>query len=136
LQDFVIAVPDVSTNARNSKFVLLVRGTFDESRIRASAKAKGAIAQKYQGTDLFMGAHDQRDNAFAFLGGNLAVMGDIATVQRIIANRANPAPLNTTLSRLVSNVGPNNDMWFVSIMPGPYLANQVKEQANQPLPAQ
>lgn len=115
-----------------SQFALIARGGFDRGRIRASAQAKGATIKSYHGVDLFIGGQNDQANAFAFMGGGIAVMGDVNTVQQIIANRGTPAALDGTLQRLIANVGPNNDAWFVSVLPGSYLASHIPQQANQP----
>ena len=59
-------------------------------------------------------------------------MGDLSTVQQVIANRGTPAAPEGALQRLIASVGPNNDAWFVSALPGSYLASHIPQQSNQP----
>lgn len=136
LQDFVFATPGPDSAASRSKFVLLVHGNFDQNLIRAAAKSKGAAIQSYQGAELFINKSDHPGTAFAFSGGGVLIMGDIATVEQILANRGTTTPLDAGLQHLISTVGTNNDAWFASVMPGSFLANHIKEQANQPAAGQ
>lgn len=135
LEDFLFASPG-SSEGSESRFAVLVRGNFDKDRIRAMAKSKGAAIQKYQGVDVFVDRSEHQPTAFAFADAGVLVLGDIATVQQILGNRANPTPLNEPLQQLVSSTGANNDAWFVSRMPGAYLANHLKQQTSQPAAAQ
>ncbi len=135
LQDFVFASPGPSSGVAQSKFALLVRGTFDTSRIEASAKSKGASIQNYQGVDLVSNPSGQEAPAFAFPEVGVAVIGDIATVQEVIANRGNATALDAAMQQLVSSVSAN-DAWFASLMPGSYLAKHVKQETSQPMPGQ
>ncbi len=136
VQDFVFASPGPGAAGAQSKFALLVRGHFDQERIRAAAKAKGATLQNYQGANIFMGGPGNRENAFAFVSDDIAVLGDLATVQQILANRASQAALDPAVQQLIAAIGPNNDMWFVSTMPGSFLANHVKQHANSNVPVE
>ena len=135
LHDFVFATPGPSAAGATSSFALLVRGTFDESRIRAAARHNGSTIKNFAGIDLFLGPHNP-DNAFVFLNSGVAVMGDVATVEQILSNTAVGTGLDPALQTLVATVGANNDAWFASIMPGSYLANHVKQETNQPAAGQ
>lgn len=132
LQDFVFASAGPPNSGADSNFVVLVRGTFDQNHIRAMAKTKGASIENYRGVDLFIDKSDHRPTAFAFVDTSIAVMGDRATVQQILANRAHPTPLDPGLQQLVSTAAADNDAWFASVMPGSYLADQIKGQTQQP----
>ena len=136
VQDFVFASSGGNSANMQGNFALIVRGNFDQSRIRAAAEAKGSQIQNYQGVDLFVGGPNNRGNAFAFLSAGVAVLGDRDTVQQIVANRGTPTVLDGRLQRLIGMVGPNNDAWFASIMAGSYLADHLKQETNQPVAGQ
>lgn len=131
LQDVVLAASGPAADAAESHFAVIARGTFDGSRIRAAAQAKGGHAEMYHGVDLFTESSENRPTAFAFLGDGVAILGDVPTVRQIIANRDMHQTLNPTLETLISAIGPDNDVWFVSSMPGSYLADNFARNTNQ-----
>ena len=130
LHDFVFASAGPENDMAQSRFAVIVRGNFDQNHIRATAQTKGASVQNYHGYDLFISKSD-RHTAFAFTEAQIMVMGDVATVQQILANRAYHTGLDPQLQQMVSTVSAANDAWFASVMPGSYLADHVKQQANQ-----
>ncbi len=132
LQSFVIASTGVDSEGSQAKTAVIVRGTFDQSRIRTTAKTKGALIETYRGTALFINQSGHQLTAFAFPETGVLVMGEVATVEQVLANRGTPAALDPGLQQLVSSVGLNNDAWFASVMPGSYLANHVRHEMNQP----
>jgi len=134
LQDFVFASPGMDSGGRESKFAFIVRGSFDRRRIKTMASANGATIQKYHGVDVYVGGANSRGNGFAFLASDVAVMGDLATVQEILAHGGTAAPLDPTLQQLVTSVGLNSDAWFASVMPGGFLANHVQQETSQVVP--
>lgn len=136
LQSFVFASTEPRSDGAPSKFVVMVRGTFDQSRIRAMAKTKGALTESYRGVDLFIHQSRRQLTAFAFLDSGVLAMGDVASVEQVLANRGNPIPLDAGLQQLVSSAGANNDAWFASAMPGTYLADHVRQEMNQPAAGQ
>jgi hypothetical protein len=135
LQTFVFASPGPDNERTKPRFAILARGIFDRDRIGAAAKANGALVRPYEGIDLYMHGSKDRRTAFAFLDVGVAVMGDVASVRQIVANRGNPTTLDAVVRQSISNVG-MNDAWFVSTMPGSYLANHLKGETSQPVPAQ
>ena len=136
LQDFVFASPGPSSSPSSSKFVLLVRGAFDQPRIRAAALAKGSSIKNVSGFDLLISRGENAGHAFTFLASGIAVMGDIASVEQLVASGPSHPSLDPKLQSLVASVGPNNDAWFISLMPGSYLADHVKQETNQQSAAQ
>lgn len=131
LQDLVFASAEPSVDRKNPQFAILARGNFDEDRIGAAAKAKGAVAQTYQEVELFVNASKHEQTAFAFPEVGVFVFGDIGTVQQIIANRSNPTTLDPALQQLVSGAGADNDAWFASLLGGNYLNHHVNSNATQ-----
>ncbi len=136
LQSFVFASTGPGAEGSKPNFVVIVRGTFDQSRIRTMAKTKGASIESYRGADLYIHDSDHPPTALAFADTGVLVMGDVATVEQVLANRGNPTPLDPGLQQLVSSAGANNDAWFASVMPGAYLANHLRHEMNQPAAGQ
>ncbi len=133
LQDLIFCSPG-TMDGDTHRFAILARGYFDEERIDAAAKAKGTIVQTYQGVKLYVSRPNQQPG-FAFLDVGIAVLADRDTLQRIIGNRTNPSSLDPALQQLISKVGPNNDAWFASLVPGPYLGHGSNQNAHAPAQA-
>ena len=115
-------------DSKSSGFVL-VRGNFDQDRIRTAAKARGVSITSYQGVDLFTDGSSKNQNAFAFPDVDMAVAGDLASVQQVLQNRANPTTLDPAFQQLVTNAGTNSDAWFASIAPGSFLGNELRHES-------
>ena len=131
VQDVLFVSNGPGADESKPAFGILVRGNFDVSRIRKTVLEKGATVKSYQGVDIMVEASGHDRNAFAFLDVDIAVMGDIGSVQQMIANRANPAALDPALQQLVSAAGANHDAWFASLGAGPYLSHGFKREAGQ-----
>jgi hypothetical protein len=131
LQDFLFASPGpTGDNTQQPKFAILARGSFDQDRIKAAAQTKGAVIQTYQGVDMFVNTSGRQKTGFAFPDVGVAVLADVETLQQIIGNRANPTVLEPELQQLISKAGTENDAWFVSLMPGSYLARHANQNKN------
>jgi hypothetical protein len=128
LQHVLLVSVRPANDGRHS-FAVIARGTFDENRIAAAATAKGATVQNYQGVRLFVNREETRSTAFAFLDTGVAAMADLPVLERIIANRASPASVNSDLQGRIEAIGPENDAWFVSLDHGGALAQHILEEA-------
>ncbi len=133
LQYIIFSSPVANAHQMGSRFAILARGTFDQQRIIAIAKTKGGVVQTYQGVDLLVQPSGAQKTAVAFPQPGIAVMADLVTLQQIVASRASPTPLDAALQQQISKITPDSDAWFVSLMPGSFLANQIKEQTKQPM---
>jgi hypothetical protein len=129
LQHLMFASLGPASDGKHSPFAIFARGTFDEERIKAAATAKSAKVQNYQGVAMFVNQKSDNPTAFAFLDTGVAVMADLPTLQQIIANRTAPAPLNPDLASKIEATGANNDIWFVSLKQGGFLAKHMMEEA-------
>jgi hypothetical protein len=131
LQQVLIAATEPTGNGNPSKVAVLARGTFDQDRIRAAAKAKGIASRPFQGVDLFVDKSDHNGpNAFAFLDEGTGVMGDTESVQQVIANRGAATVLDPALQAAITRTASENDVWFVSSLSGDFLAHHVNAQVN------
>lgn len=131
VQDALIVSNGPTSNTSKPAFAVLVRGNFDQDRIKNTLLAKGATVQPYQGVSILLESSSQHQNAFAFLDVDIAAMGDLGSVQQMIGNRANPTSLDPALQQLVSATGASSDAWFASLGSGSFLANNFRHQAGQ-----
>ena len=106
------------------RFAVLARGNFDQSRIKAAAQKNGSVVQSFQGIDLMVENKGHGQTAFAFPDVDLAVMGDLLSVEQVIQNRSQPASLDSALQDQISAIEAN-DAWFASIVPASSLAANV-----------
>jgi hypothetical protein len=137
LQSFVFASPGPAPNKTQSGFVVVARGNFDPQLIRKQILSHGGAVQSISGVDVYVSSkQQQQQTAFAFPDVGLAVFGDLASVQQVIANRTNPSVLDANLQTLISKVSANNDAWFASILSGDYLTQHLNEATNQQVKSQ
>ncbi|MEI6669371.1 MAG: hypothetical protein WCP29_14560 [Acidobacteriota bacterium] len=118
--EYVVAFmgPKQGDTAANANGVVLARGKFDQARLEAFAKEKGATVEDYKGKRLIKpGAHDtdrQDDQAekhaqafaVAFLEGGLVAIGGDAAVRRVIdgaASKAKSARDNAEMMKMVAD---------------------------------
>src|SRR3954454_16208776 len=126
LKSLILASSSGTADKSRRAFVLLGRGAFDESRIRAVAVAKGSVVQPYEGTDMFLPAKG-RGNAFAFVGPDTIALGDQASVQQVISNRTQASRIDTQLQQLITAASADNDIWFASRVPLSTFAQRLQE---------
>lgn len=134
LNELLFATSGPGSDNTQPTFVILARGSFDQNRIEAKAKGKGAVVESYQGVRLIINNRgDHQGTAVAFLGGGIAVMGDRATLRQLVAGRVNPTVLDPALQDQVVKVSAGNDAWFASLVPGSYLAHHLEHETSQPM---
>jgi hypothetical protein len=107
---------------RRNSFAMLARGTFDEQRILSHAQAAGATVQTYQGVQMMVNPSSNEQTAFAFLDTGIAALADVATLRKIILNRATPQTLDPALRSKIDMVGADNDIWFAALTGADFLA--------------
>ena len=134
LRSLVFENSGPANGGAQSRFAILARGNFDSGRIMDVAKAKGAAVQTYGGVDLLLPHGDRQATAVAFPDPGVAIMADLVTIHRILANRAVPSTLDPALQQKIDQVS-NNDAWFVSLTGGSFLNRHIAGEKNGP-PAQ
>ncbi len=132
VQDVLFVSTGAASELGRDGFGILVRGNFDQNRIKTTLLAKGGTIQSYQGVNVLIDKSSHGGNAFAFLDVDIAAMGDLASVQQMIANRANPSVLDPALQQLVLSAGANHDAWFASLGAGSFLAEGLRHQQAGP----
>lgn len=131
VQDAIFFSAGPGTSGSNSRFGVLVRGNFDHARVTNTVLAKGATVQSYQGVQLLVNSSSHGNSAFAFADVDIAAVGDLATVEQVITNRANPSNLDPALQQLISTAGTDHDAWFASITSGSFLSGKLPAQTGQ-----
>jgi hypothetical protein len=132
LESVVIAGVAGSSGKQHLPGVLLARGTFDQSKIKSAAIAKGAVVQTLSGVEMYLQPNGRGKNAFAFLDSNVFATGSLAALQQTIANRLTPSPLDPKLQALIAQASADNDFWFASVVPASQFAGHLQPEAGQP----
>ncbi len=132
LQSVVFASSGPAANKAQSAFVVLARGNFQPQIIGKQILSNGGALQNIGGVDVYISKHDgQQQTAFAVPDTGIAVFGDLASVQQVIANRASSPVLDPNLQSLIAKVSADNDAWFASILPGSYLTQHINDATGQ-----
>ena len=133
LESVIVAGILSTTGKQNTEAVVLARGTFDQSKIRSAALAKGAAVQTFSGVDLYVTGAGNHKNAFAFLESNVFATGSMNELQQAVATRSTPVNLNPQLQQLISQAGTDNDIWFASTVPASRFATHLEPEMDQSL---
>jgi hypothetical protein len=131
LDSVIFAGVSSATGKQNMEGIVLARGTFDQSKIRSAALAKGAVVQTFSGVDLYVGGGGNHKNAFAFLESNVFATGSMTQLRQAVANRSKPVSLNAHLQELIFQAGTANDIWFASIVPASRFASHLEPEMDQ-----
>jgi hypothetical protein len=98
--------------------LILARGNFNIEKIAELAKTDGKQkVQKYNGATLVLDPKNMHASAMAFIGTNIAVVGDLASVKAAVDRRSFPSSVNPELTNKVNSLSNSQDMWAVSIAP-------------------
>src|SRR3954453_17703375 len=85
LNELLFATSGPGSDNTQPAFVIIARGSFDQNRIEAKAKVKGAAVESYQGVRLILNdGTNHHGVGVAFLDGGIAVMADRATLRQIV----------------------------------------------------
>lgn len=128
--------------------LVVVRGTFDITRITRLAEGQGAVSSLYRGVQVWAPKPKDQpaEGTVAFLDPTLAVFGGEAMVKAAIdAKLSGPAELPAALANKLQQWSASNDAWFVStasfrelgvgktgqnaILPGGLTVDSIKEAA-------
>ncbi|MBI4893547.1 MAG: hypothetical protein HY821_23195 [Acidobacteria bacterium] len=94
--------------------VIVVSGTFDESKIGALMLQKGATVTSYAGVQLWKpGKAGQEDGAVAFIGSSIGVFGREAAVKASLDQRNKGTGLSKPLQDRIA-VWAKNDAWVIT----------------------
>ena len=107
-------------DGRDAGFVLL-RGRFDEARLEELARAHGAEVEEYAGRRVWqLGDDPDGESAVTFLEPGLALIGDLASVRRVIDDRESGPSVtsNAELMTLVHEMHAGHNAWAVGQVEG------------------
>ena len=98
--------------------LVLARGTFKVDKISALAQAEGKQqVETYKGATLISDPKDAKGSAMAFVGSDIAVAGDVASVKAALDRRSQNNPLDPQLATKVNALSESQDAWGVSLAP-------------------
>jgi hypothetical protein len=98
--------------------LILARGTFKVDKISALAKADGKqTVESYHGATLISDPKNATASAMAFIGTDIVVAGDTASVKAAIDRRSRNNVLDTEITTKVNALSSSQDAWAVSIAP-------------------
>lgn len=126
VSEIVIAGITSSAAGSSNHWLILADGTFKIDKITATALANGAVASAYQGVKLLTftppasassSTSSHPATAIGFLGPNMALSGDLASVQSAIDRKQSNASTDGTVLSNIQQVSANNDFWFLTLVP-------------------
>lgn len=96
--------------------LMLVKGTFDVTKIVAAAQAKGKVpVETYAGATLLSGGDGKQTHGIAFIGSTVAVAGDLASVKAALDRASGVNSINPALAARVQTLSSTQDAWSVSL---------------------
>jgi hypothetical protein len=108
-----------SSNATKPSGVVLAIGNFNVAQITAAivAKAPAQTVQTYDGATLMTSTNQKSSFALAFLGTNIAIAGDTASVKAAIDRSPNANSIDPALAVQVQALSTTEDAWVVTNSP-------------------
>jgi hypothetical protein len=120
LKEILIASPNPSGLNARGDVLLLLRGTFDVSKMSALAALTGSVTETVEGIQLMTPPGPALSSSLAFLNPSTLVVGPTDAVKAVISRTASPAtgtpPAGTLVSRALAIAG-GNEVWFASVTP-------------------
>jgi hypothetical protein len=120
----VLAAPAGATDAPSG--YILARGVFDQPRIEAFVREKGAVEQLYRGKKMFVhptetqleGAptHTHGNMGLTFIDRNVVALGSTAALQKVIDiqfGETQAVVTNDAVMAMINTVEPGNNAWVV-----------------------
>jgi hypothetical protein len=120
LDEVLVATPETpaAPGTPNVHGLVLARGTFNVEKISALVKMDGKQQiEEYNGATLISDPKNATSSAMAFIGPNIAVAGDVASVKAALDRRSQANSLDPQLSTKVNSLSTSQDAWAVSIAP-------------------
>jgi len=110
----ILLVTDGKQTDRN---LVLVRGTFDISKIAAAVRQKGAVEAQYKGVVLFTPEKGKQDGTVALVDSSLVMAGNDVMVKAAIDRRVQSGPaISQALQQRIAKWS-LSDAWFLSTKP-------------------
>ena len=110
----VLAASNGNTAAPSG--LTLAKGNFDVAKIVAQVSAGSNLqVSSYGGATLITAANPKDTYAFAFIGGSIAVTGDIASVKAALDRKGAVNSIDPALATQVQALSTTEDAWSVSL---------------------
>jgi hypothetical protein len=109
----------------DSPHAVIAHGTFDPARLIAAGQLRGASIRRYRAFAILVQGTGKAVEAIAFPSAEFLVMGDLATVEAVLASGGQSGGINPVLRGQVNRIGPGNDVWFATALSGAYLVQQL-----------
>ena len=109
----------------DSPDAVLADGTFVPARLAATARSKGASIRQYQGFSVLVQGTGKALAGLAFPRPGVLVMGNLATVETVLASAAIPSSLDPVIREQVNRIGLRNDFWYATVLSGSFLSRQI-----------
>ncbi len=108
-----------SSNVTTPSGLVLAIGNFNVPQITTAitAKAPTQTVQTYDGATLITSTNAKSNFSLAFLGTNIAIVGDIASVKAAIDRSPNANSINPALAVQVQALSTTEDAWVVTNSP-------------------
>ena len=133
LQSILFAGFGSDANQKQGSFAVLARGIFDTSRIKTAAKANHSSIRNYHSFEVVVnGAEDTHVTGLAFPSSDVAVFGDLPTVEAILDSAGAPSALDRNFEQEIERAGAKNDAWFVSHGGAGSFGNRFRMNTGQP----
>jgi hypothetical protein len=103
----VLVAAEPGIKAGKGRFLAIVSGKFNETRLRGMAAAEGVKPTRYRGADLYSSAGTD----VAILGGNVLLAGDTASVRASLDRGAAAKPRESAIWRRAAELSSDYTLW-------------------------
>ena len=134
LQDILFAGFGSEASQKQGSFAVLARGIFDTNRIKTAAKANHSSVRNYHGFEVVVnGAEETHLTGLAFPSSDIAVFGDLSTVEAILDIGGAPPALDRRFQQEIEKAGTQNNAWFVSHGGASSFVNHLSMNTHEPV---
>jgi hypothetical protein len=123
LREVLMASSNVQPKGNHG--VVMVRGTFDETRIAGLAAVKGGAMTAYEGVKIITPPGGEEAKSAAFLAGNLVLLGDLTGLKSTIDRFRSASKLDAKIAARVQSAGNSFDAWVLTTGSPAVLAGSV-----------
>lgn len=119
----------IGNEGGKTRNLIVVRGNFDTSRLTGVLRARGAKSELFSGTEIYAMPHKHSGDSVAFLGGNMALMGDTPSIKDAIArSKTSQTAVSKATLALIDDLDARYDVWMHSLVPAQSLLNKLPDQ--------
>jgi hypothetical protein len=111
-------------SAPDAPYAVVAQGSFDPARLVAAGQTRGATVQRFRGYSVLVASGGNGETGLAFPQSGFLVMGDLATVEAVLSSIGSGGP-SALLRQQIEQIGPANDLWYATVLSGPFLVRQM-----------